>query len=170
MRHEAVGSFLWIIRVFQAIWDVIGHSERIQGAEWRFIWPCWGLWKLLFTYLIHLNGIVFNQNMRNLHIVGTWDQKILGAGLNKTRRNSNWEERPLSPNQVTNFENECDLSVSFIFRDAWKCCYNYNYWSYCSLNMLLWMLLFLFTFSNTFEIILSLLLSKGMTKLSGNLI
>ncbi|KAL5709906.1 hypothetical protein ACHQM5_020535 [Ranunculus cassubicifolius] len=27
-------------------------------------------------------------------------EKILGAGLNKTRRNSNWEERPLSPNQL----------------------------------------------------------------------
>ncbi|KAG8085276.1 hypothetical protein GUJ93_ZPchr0010g9142 [Zizania palustris] len=26
-------------------------------------------------------------------------KKILGAGLNKTRRNSNWEERPLSQNQ-----------------------------------------------------------------------
>lgn len=29
-----------------------------------------------------------------------WNQKILGVGLNKTRRNSNWEERPLSQNQV----------------------------------------------------------------------
>ncbi|XP_042508695.1 exonuclease mut-7 homolog [Macadamia integrifolia] len=27
-------------------------------------------------------------------------KKILGAGLNKTRRNSNWEQRPLSPNQL----------------------------------------------------------------------
>ncbi|KAM7474216.1 hypothetical protein LguiB_021459 [Lonicera macranthoides] len=27
-------------------------------------------------------------------------EKILGAGLNKTRRNSNWESRPLSPNQL----------------------------------------------------------------------
>ncbi|XP_068660628.1 uncharacterized protein [Aristolochia californica] len=27
-------------------------------------------------------------------------KKILGAGLNKTRRNSNWEERPLSQNQI----------------------------------------------------------------------
>ncbi|ONK63283.1 uncharacterized protein A4U43_C07F13370 [Asparagus officinalis] len=27
-------------------------------------------------------------------------QKILGAGLNKTRRNSNWEQRPLSQNQM----------------------------------------------------------------------
>ncbi|PON89517.1 DNA polymerase [Trema orientale] len=27
-------------------------------------------------------------------------QKILGAGLNKTRRNSNWEQRPLTPNQL----------------------------------------------------------------------
>lgn len=27
-------------------------------------------------------------------------QKILGAGLNKTRRNSNWEQRPLSQNQL----------------------------------------------------------------------
>ena len=27
-------------------------------------------------------------------------QKILGAGLNKTRRNSDWEQRPLSQNQV----------------------------------------------------------------------
>ncbi|KAF4354025.1 hypothetical protein G4B88_011188 [Cannabis sativa] len=26
--------------------------------------------------------------------------KILGAGLNKTRRNSNWEQRPLTPNQL----------------------------------------------------------------------
>ncbi|KAF5177518.1 Polynucleotidyl transferase, ribonuclease H-like superfamily protein [Thalictrum thalictroides] len=29
-------------------------------------------------------------------------EKILGAGLNKTRRNSNWEQRPLSQNQVCN--------------------------------------------------------------------
>lgn len=29
-------------------------------------------------------------------------QKVLGAGLNKTRRNSNWEQRPLSANQVCN--------------------------------------------------------------------
>lgn len=28
------------------------------------------------------------------------NQKILGAGLNKTRRNSDWEQRPLTPNQV----------------------------------------------------------------------
>lgn len=28
------------------------------------------------------------------------NQKILGASLNKTRRNSNWEQRPLTPNQV----------------------------------------------------------------------
>ncbi|XP_019428957.1 PREDICTED: uncharacterized protein LOC109336675 isoform X1 [Lupinus angustifolius] len=27
-------------------------------------------------------------------------QKILGASLNKTRRNSNWEQRPLTPNQL----------------------------------------------------------------------
>lgn len=27
-------------------------------------------------------------------------EKILGAGLNKTRRNSNWEQRPLSQNQL----------------------------------------------------------------------
>ncbi|KAJ1383486.1 Ribonuclease H-like superfamily [Sesbania bispinosa] len=27
-------------------------------------------------------------------------EKILGAGLNKTRRNSNWEQRPLTPNQL----------------------------------------------------------------------
>ncbi|KAL5783824.1 hypothetical protein ACOSP7_008853 [Xanthoceras sorbifolium] len=27
-------------------------------------------------------------------------KKILGAGLNKTRRNSNWEQRPLTPNQL----------------------------------------------------------------------
>ncbi|XP_074567364.1 uncharacterized protein LOC141824032 isoform X2 [Curcuma longa] len=27
-------------------------------------------------------------------------EKILGAGLNKTRRNSNWEQRPLSQNQI----------------------------------------------------------------------
>ncbi|XP_004301383.1 PREDICTED: uncharacterized protein LOC101291344 [Fragaria vesca subsp. vesca] len=27
-------------------------------------------------------------------------QKILGVGLNKTRRNSNWEQRPLTPNQL----------------------------------------------------------------------
>ncbi|XP_027366129.1 exonuclease mut-7 homolog isoform X2 [Abrus precatorius] len=27
-------------------------------------------------------------------------EKILGASLNKTRRNSNWEQRPLSPNQL----------------------------------------------------------------------
>ncbi|KAG9459562.1 hypothetical protein H6P81_004070 [Aristolochia fimbriata] len=27
-------------------------------------------------------------------------KNILGAGLNKTRRNSNWEQRPLSPNQI----------------------------------------------------------------------
>lgn len=27
-------------------------------------------------------------------------EKILGAGLNKTRRNSNWELRPLSHNQL----------------------------------------------------------------------
>lgn len=27
-------------------------------------------------------------------------KKILGAGLNKTRRNSNWEQRPLSQNQI----------------------------------------------------------------------
>ncbi|ERN16792.1 hypothetical protein AMTRI_Chr02g221460 [Amborella trichopoda] len=27
-------------------------------------------------------------------------KKILGAGLNKTRRNSNWEQRPLHPNQL----------------------------------------------------------------------
>eukprot|EP00262_Sarcandra_glabra_P005634 TRINITY_DN17375_c0_g1_i1.p1 TRINITY_DN17375_c0_g1~~TRINITY_DN17375_c0_g1_i1.p1 ORF type:complete len:290 (-),score=39.82 TRINITY_DN17375_c0_g1_i1:190-984(-) len=27
-------------------------------------------------------------------------QKILGASLNKTRRNSNWEQRPLSQNQI----------------------------------------------------------------------
>ncbi|KAM0880297.1 hypothetical protein ACQ4PT_033674 [Festuca glaucescens] len=26
-------------------------------------------------------------------------KKILGAGLNKTRRNSNWEQRPLTQNQ-----------------------------------------------------------------------
>ncbi|KMZ66515.1 hypothetical protein ZOSMA_299G00050 [Zostera marina] len=27
-------------------------------------------------------------------------EKILGAGLNKTRRNSNWEQRPLTQNQI----------------------------------------------------------------------
>ncbi|XP_059648442.1 uncharacterized protein LOC132294556 isoform X2 [Cornus florida] len=32
-------------------------------------------------------------------------QKILGAGLNKTRRNSNWEQRPLSRNQVSRMDN-----------------------------------------------------------------
>lgn len=30
-------------------------------------------------------------------------QKILGIGLNKTRRNSNWEQRPLSHYQVGAF-------------------------------------------------------------------
>ncbi|GAU21515.1 hypothetical protein TSUD_34780, partial [Trifolium subterraneum] len=31
-------------------------------------------------------------------------EKVLGAGLNKTRRNSDWEQRPLTPNQESHME------------------------------------------------------------------
>nr|XP_016471432.1 PREDICTED: exonuclease mut-7 homolog [Nicotiana tabacum] len=33
-------------------------------------------------------------------LVSFWIQKILGTGLNKTRRNSNWEKRPLTQFQL----------------------------------------------------------------------
>lgn len=40
---------------------------------------------------------LFNQNVGGLSGLA---EKVLGAGLNKTRRNSNWELRPLSQNQM----------------------------------------------------------------------
>ncbi|XP_004495673.1 uncharacterized protein [Cicer arietinum] len=54
-------------------------------------------------------------------------EKILGAGLNKTRRNSNWEQRPLTPNQLEYAALDAVVLVH-IFRqlpdqgDEWKSC------------------------------------------------
>ncbi|XP_058077039.1 uncharacterized protein LOC131225521 isoform X2 [Magnolia sinica] len=45
---------------------------------------------------------VFNETRGGLSGLA---KKILGAGLNKTRRNSNWEQRPLSQNQVSHMGN-----------------------------------------------------------------
>ncbi|WJX13345.1 hypothetical protein P8452_03743 [Trifolium repens] len=54
-------------------------------------------------------------------------EKVLGAGLNKTRRNSNWEQRPLTPNQLEYAALDAVVLVH-IFRqlpdqgDEWKSC------------------------------------------------
>ncbi|GMN44000.1 hypothetical protein TIFTF001_013194 [Ficus carica] len=54
-------------------------------------------------------------------------KKILGAGLNKTRRNSNWEQRPLSPNQrcgmlwtlfTRNYSKDLGLKLEYAALDA----------------------------------------------------
>lgn len=54
-------------------------------------------------------------------------EKVLGAGLNKTRRNSDWEQRPLTPNQLEYAALDAVVLVH-IFRqlpdqgDEWKSC------------------------------------------------
>ncbi|KAH7676510.1 DNA helicase protein [Dioscorea alata] len=52
-----------------------------------------------FRYYEMLLDIQKLFNERNGGLSGL-AKKILGAGLNKTRRNSNWEQRPLSQNQL----------------------------------------------------------------------
>ncbi|MBA0632311.1 hypothetical protein Godav_001076, partial [Gossypium davidsonii] len=43
-------------------------------------------------------------------------EKILGAGLNKTRRNSNWEQRPLSQNQLEYAALDAAVLIQIFYR------------------------------------------------------
>lgn len=54
------------------------------------------------------------------------NQKILGARLNKTRRNSNWEQRPLTENQVIAplssflFINALHIHKTYLIMQLWS--------------------------------------------------
>lgn len=43
-------------------------------------------------------------------------EKILGASLNKTRRNSNWEQRPLSQNQLEYAALDAAVLIQIFYR------------------------------------------------------
>lgn len=105
----------WTFRMYSKTLEVVCQDLlRYFKHEGTTITSC----SYLLYPLVNLNPFQFMIYLYCLYILlsALHIQKILGTGLNKTRRNSNWELRPLSHNQVFYF---CLPSFTF------PICYNF---------------------------------------------
>ncbi|XP_057494326.1 uncharacterized protein LOC130779633 isoform X2 [Actinidia eriantha] len=111
IASEKVVFILDLIKLFEDVPDILDncltsilHSPRILKLGYNFqcdvkqLAHSYGELKCFKHYemLLDLQN-VFREPRGGLSGLA---QKILGAGLNKTRRNSNWEQRPLSRYQL----------------------------------------------------------------------
>lgn len=111
IASEKMVFILDLIKLFEDVPDVLDnclarilHSPTILKLGYNFqcdvkqLASSYGELKCFTQYEMLLDiQNVFKEPTGGLSGLS---KKILGAGLNKTRRNSNWEQRPLTPNQI----------------------------------------------------------------------